>query len=136
MWIKEKPLYHHSEKYKFIYPNKIDYINLIHYEHARGKISLFYIGIDGKKYVSLQDLYETPPRGYCVLVDPSEERSGYYLCDDSVIIAAICRFLFVDDHKCEYHKPGYSLPLLSRELSRKFLAWHQIPHPVGEETTT
>ena len=139
MWIKEKPISRYSQKcYQFLYPNNIDYVNLIHFEGYNDDhiYSLFYIGIDGKKYVSLENLSTVPRKGFCSLVDPSQERGGLYLCDDSVIIAAICRFIFsrYNAISAKKPKPGGSLLLLPRDLSRKFLAWHQIPHPVGEET--
>ena len=138
MWTKVKEISHSSSSCRFIYTDKIDYIDLIHFEKYRNDYvySLLYVGIEGKKYVSLENLFTVPQKGFCTLVDSSEERDGFYLCDDSVIIAAICRFIFSFYNTPSPRMPevGYSLPLLSRELSRKFLAWHQIPHPVGEKT--
>ena len=84
--------------------------------------------IDGVEYVSGQKLNFPAGTGLCFLEAPDGKT---YWCDDSIIIAALTRFwltyfIKLDD---KWPEPRFELPLLSRKDSRKYLQWHQIPHP-------
>ena len=126
MWIKEKII--KGKRRILLRPEKVEFIRLMDLPLGQGDGCRFAIGIDGVEYISCQKLNFPVATGVCFLKSPDGEN---YWCDDSIIIAALSRFLFTYEFKLDWKWPerGFELPLLSREESRKYLQWHQIPHP-------
>lgn len=126
MWLKEKIV--EGQRRVLLRPEKVEYIRIQMLCGGQGEGSYFAIGIDGAEYISGQKLQFSAGTGICFLRSPD---GNEYLCDDSIIIAALCRFLYTYQFKRDGKWPerGFELPLLSRQESRKYLQWHQIPHP-------
>ena len=126
MWIKEKNI--KGKRRILLRPEKVNFIRLMDLPLGQGDGCRFAIGINGVEYISCQKLNFPVATGICFLKSPAGEN---YWCDDSIIIAALSRFLFTYEFKLDGKWPerGFELPLLSREESRKYLQWHQIPHP-------
>lgn len=126
MWLKEKII--KGQRRILLRPEKVEYIRLVEYGRGQGDGTYFLIGIDGVEYRSCQKLNFPVETGICVLRAPDGKD---YWCDDSIIIAAFSRFLYTYEFTLDgkWPEPGFTLPLLSREESRKYLQWHQIPHP-------
>ena len=126
MWLKEKII--NGMRRVLLRPEKVEYIRILEYPCGQGTGGCFAVGVDGVEYTSRQKLHFPAGTGICFLMSPDDKE---YWCDDSVIIAALCRFLYTYNFKINYEWPerGSELPLLSRHESRKYLRWHQIPHP-------
>ena len=126
MWLKEKIL--KGQRRILLRPETVEYIRLVEYARGQGDGTYLAIGIDGVEYASIQKLNFPVGTGICFLQTPDGKE---YWCDDSIIIAALSRFLFTYFFALDgkWPEPGIKLPLLSREESRKYLQWHQIPHP-------
>ncbi len=126
MWLKEKII--NGQRRIMLRPEKVEYIRLMDLPLGQGDGCCFAVGIDGVEYISCQKLNFPAVTGICFLKSPEDEN---YWCDDSIIIAALCRFLYTYKFKLSGKWPerGFELPLLTRDISRKYLQWHQIPHP-------
>ena len=126
MWLKEKRI--NGKLRVMLRPEKVEYIRIKELHGGQGEGSYFAVGIDGVEYTSGQKLNFPAGTGICFLKSPDGKE---YWCDDSIIIAAFCRFLYTYCFKRDGKWPerGFELPLLSREESRKYLQWHLIPHP-------
>ena len=126
MWLKKKII--NGQRRTLLRPEKVEYIRVRELHGGQGEGSYFSVGIDGVEYVSGQKLNFPAGTGLCFLEAPDGKT---YWCDDSIIIAALTRFwltyfIKLDD---KWPEPRFELPLLSRKDSRKYLQWHQIPHP-------
>ena len=126
MWLKEKRI--NGNLRILLRPEKVEYIRLLDLPLGQGDGARFAIGIDGAEYISCQKLNFPAVTGMCTLEATDGQK---YWCDDSIIIAALCRFWFTYYVKLGEKWParGFELSLLSREDSRKYLQWHLIPHP-------
>lgn len=125
MWLKEKII--NGKRCVFLRPEKVEYIRIVDYPMGQGDGAMFTIGIDGVEYISCQKLNVPPYCGLCFLDSPQHE---HFYCDDSIIIAALCRFFFTYQFsKLPWPERDTKLPLLPRDLSRTYLKWHLIPHP-------
>ena len=129
MWFREKTIKGH--KYILLRPERIELIKSIR-RHIDEK-PRFHVRIDGKNYEILEDISRIACNGICTLREIDTTERKVYYCDDSVIIAAICRFGNI--YLCHMFgssacpKEQVALPVLSRIDSRKYLKWHLIPHP-------
>lgn len=125
MWLKEKII--NGQRRILLRPENVEYIRILEIHGGQGEGSYFAVGIDGVEYVSGQKLNFPAVTGMCKLQEPSGQE---YWCDDSIIVAALCRYWITGTIRWKWpEERGYELPLLSREDSRKYLQWHQIPHP-------
>ena len=125
MWLKEKII--KGQRRTMLRPEKVEYIRIREIHGGQGEGSYFGVGIDGVEYVSGQKLNFPAGTGMCTLEAPDGQR---YWCDDSIIIAALCRYWLTGIIRWKWpEERGYELPLLSRADSRKYLQWHSIPHP-------
>ena len=126
MWFTEKII--HKQPVLLLRPHKVEHICIVDVHASQGEGSYFSVRIDGEDFTSTQKLNFPVGTGFCLL----DSRDGKtFFCDDSIIIAAFCRFLFTHAYSLSGIWPnrGEYLPLLSREESRKYLTWHNIPHP-------
>lgn len=126
MWTTEKLI--NGQPVLLLRPNNVEHICILDLSASQGEGSSFVVRIDGEDYTSAQKLNFPVVTGFCFL----EARDGKtFFCDDSIIIAAFCRFLFTHAYSKSGVWPnrGEYLPLLNREESRKYLNWHNIPHP-------
>ena len=120
MWLKEKII--KGQRRILLRPENIEYIRILAIHGGQGEGSYFAVGIDGVEYVSGQKLNFPAVTGMCNLRDPSGQK---YWCDDSIIVAALCRYWITGTIRWKWpEERGYELPLLSREDSRKYLQWH------------
>ena len=126
MWLKEKII--KGTLRTLLRPEKVEYIRVIDSHAGQGEGSSFAVGIDGVEYVTCQKMNFPAGTGLCFLRSPEGRE---YWCDDSIIIAALSRFWITYFIKPSGTFPdrGFELPLLSRQDSRKYLKWHEIPHP-------
>lgn len=129
MWLREKFI--EGRKYTLLRPEQIELIKSI--KRSNSDNPKFHVRIDGTTYEVLEDIREIVRNGTCRLRGIDTPNRNVYYCDDSVIIAAICRFGNTYFHHMITPSPcpkeQVALPVLSRIDSRKYLKWHLIPHP-------
>lgn len=134
MRIEKRIIY--GKEYKFICPDKVEYIKHIDFSYGQGDADSFEIGIDGDVYICRQRLSVAPRDGYCHLRKKAKDRNDKtrhddrYYCDDPVLIAALARYFNTYNWGGKKSPEiGFLLPLLSREESQQYINWHLIPQP-------